>query len=557
MKISEENTLESTYAIPRGAVQTPATGGTATIMDNRTTAVYQRRLQNTMNNDKATRAITLQQKTSAEFSQKNDTGLPNQLKTNIEHLSGYRMDDVKVYYNSHKPTQLRAHAYAQGTDIHLAPGQEKHLPHEAWHVVQQKQGRVKPTLQMKGAVNVNNDRNLEREADIMGEKAMHQGSVRNEDVFPSYLSLEKPSSNMSTIQRVDFDDLIDDINMPRADRAITFYNGSRNVRQLDTRNFSNLLRADKKKFINCDFSQVDFSRVPRGLLTGVQFEDCQFDQISNTNFSSNVLLSCRFNGQITNTNFLDTSFDSCNFMGRVSFTNTNFTGVVKMRDCEFDPAVNFTTPTSFLNADLDEYSLGFLLWSDVVGVPALRLNINLQGFDLRKGITPTRQGLRFLIGSLFFRNANRVHDILSGVDLSNANLEGLSMKRVNLGRANLSDANLREVNLRGANLRGANLTRANLTGVNLTSTDLTGANLTRANFSGAIFSSIVINRQSVMRRGQVMARGGPSIELDLNRFQGATLSLADFRNALMLHGNNTRNIDLNSVYLLRMRGARA
>ena len=27
-------------------------------------------------------------------------------------------------------------AYAQGSDIHLAPGQEQHLPHEAWHVVQ-------------------------------------------------------------------------------------------------------------------------------------------------------------------------------------------------------------------------------------------------------------------------------------------------------------------------------------------------------------------------------------------------------------------------------------
>ncbi len=59
------------------------------------------------------------------------------------------MKDVKVNYNSPKPAQLQAHAYAQGTDIHVSPGQEKHLPHEAWHVVQQKQGRVKPTLQLK------------------------------------------------------------------------------------------------------------------------------------------------------------------------------------------------------------------------------------------------------------------------------------------------------------------------------------------------------------------------------------------------------------------------
>jgi hypothetical protein len=52
------------------------------------------------------------------------------------------MDDVKVHSNSDKPAKINAHAYAQGTDIHPASGQEKHLPHEAWHVVQQKQGRV-------------------------------------------------------------------------------------------------------------------------------------------------------------------------------------------------------------------------------------------------------------------------------------------------------------------------------------------------------------------------------------------------------------------------------
>ena len=65
----------------------------------------------------------------------NNTGLPDNLKSGIENLSGHSMDDVKVHYNSNKPAQLQAHAYAQGTDIHIASGQEKHLPHEAWHVV--------------------------------------------------------------------------------------------------------------------------------------------------------------------------------------------------------------------------------------------------------------------------------------------------------------------------------------------------------------------------------------------------------------------------------------
>lgn len=101
----------------------------------------------------------------------NNTGLPNNVKSGIENLSGFSMDDVKVHYNSLEPAQMQAHAFAQGTDIHLAPGQEKHLPHEAWHVVQQKQGRVKADTQMKGQRNVNTDSGLEKEADVMGNKA--------------------------------------------------------------------------------------------------------------------------------------------------------------------------------------------------------------------------------------------------------------------------------------------------------------------------------------------------------------------------------------------------
>jgi hypothetical protein len=101
--------------------------------------------------------------------QPNLTGLPDSMKTNLEMTSGMGMDDVRVHYNSPKPSQLQAHAYTQGTDIHVAPGQERHLGHEAWHVVQQKQGRVKPTIEIAGQP-VNDNAGLEREADIMGSK---------------------------------------------------------------------------------------------------------------------------------------------------------------------------------------------------------------------------------------------------------------------------------------------------------------------------------------------------------------------------------------------------
>jgi hypothetical protein len=105
----------------------------------------------------------------------NNTGLPDQLKSGIESLSGLSMDHVRVHYNSSQPAQLNALAYAQGSEIHVAPGQEQHLPHEAWHVVQQAQGRVKPTLQMKDGVAINDDRGLEHEADVMGRRALSDG----------------------------------------------------------------------------------------------------------------------------------------------------------------------------------------------------------------------------------------------------------------------------------------------------------------------------------------------------------------------------------------------
>ena len=41
------------------------------------------------------------------------------------------MDNVRGRYSSTKPVQFEALAHAQGTEIHLAADQEKHLPQEA------------------------------------------------------------------------------------------------------------------------------------------------------------------------------------------------------------------------------------------------------------------------------------------------------------------------------------------------------------------------------------------------------------------------------------------
>ena len=102
---------------------------------------------------------------------KNMTGIPSQMRMKFEGMSGLSFDDVKVHYNSDKPAQMKALAYTQGNDVYIGPGQEKHLGHELGHVVQQKQGRVKPTEKMGGQL-VNSDAKLEKEADQMGATAI-------------------------------------------------------------------------------------------------------------------------------------------------------------------------------------------------------------------------------------------------------------------------------------------------------------------------------------------------------------------------------------------------
>jgi hypothetical protein len=160
----------------------------AAFVDNRQEAIAQRRLQAMMGRSPQAMQLKAYQEMTdsgprsvprvAETS-RNNTGLPDGLKEGVESLSGMRMDHVKVHYNSAQPAQLHAHAYAQGNEIHIAPGQERHLPHEAWHVVQQAQGRVKSTMQMKADVSVNDDAALETEADVMGARALQLQTAAN------------------------------------------------------------------------------------------------------------------------------------------------------------------------------------------------------------------------------------------------------------------------------------------------------------------------------------------------------------------------------------------
>ena len=130
----------------------------------------------------------------------NTTGLPDRLKAGLESLSGYSMDHVKVHYNSTKPAELNALAYTQGQNIHVGQGQEQHLPHEGWHVVQQMQGRVQPTMQARG-MSINDNQGLEHEADVMGARASRRGQqLRRQSTHPPQTDSDtKPGDSQSTV----------------------------------------------------------------------------------------------------------------------------------------------------------------------------------------------------------------------------------------------------------------------------------------------------------------------------------------------------------------------
>jgi hypothetical protein len=213
--VRTENEQERLSAAPgaleRIVIKEPATLRPADIMTLQRTVgnrAVQRMLSNQLHAKlpSSTPAGTIQRQTEEEeplqgkFERaprtENRTGLPDRLKAGIEDLSGFSLDDVKVHYNSTKPAEVQALAYTQGNEIHVAPGQEKHLPHEAWHVVQQKQQRVKPTLQAKGFP-INDEQHLETEADALGAQALSSvvTVAQRKEIGASYPS--RPGSSPS------------------------------------------------------------------------------------------------------------------------------------------------------------------------------------------------------------------------------------------------------------------------------------------------------------------------------------------------------------------------
>lgn len=140
--------------------------------------------------------------TQKNANHKNNTGIPDDLKLGMENLTGISLNDVRVHRNSNEPSNFSALAYAKGSNIHLGPGQEKHLPHELGHIVQQKQGRVKPTMQVNEDIKINDDNNLEKDADNLGDKALQTSINENSQ------NLSEGSKNNNVIQRLGDEDML-------------------------------------------------------------------------------------------------------------------------------------------------------------------------------------------------------------------------------------------------------------------------------------------------------------------------------------------------------------
>ncbi|MEM1207381.1 MAG: DUF4157 domain-containing protein [Acidobacteriota bacterium] len=129
---------------------------------------------------------------AAEGSGRPFFSLPSSVQTNMETGLGADFSAVKLVTESDAASRLGANAFTQGDTVHFAPGKfsptsppgQELIGHELAHVVQQRQGRVRPTLEARG-VPINADPSLEAEADRAGRAAVRGGAAAEGPVSPT------------------------------------------------------------------------------------------------------------------------------------------------------------------------------------------------------------------------------------------------------------------------------------------------------------------------------------------------------------------------------------
>ncbi|RAT96468.1 DUF4157 domain-containing protein [Brevibacillus sp. Leaf182] len=136
-------------------------------------------LQKTLGNQAVQRMLsrTPLQK-SENLSSGSGRSLPDSVQAKMEKAFHTDFSEVQIHPESSVASQIGAVAFAQGNDIHFAPGTyqpetqsgQQLLGHELTHVVQQRQGRVKANVP-DASLPINDDPSLEAEADRYGSLA--------------------------------------------------------------------------------------------------------------------------------------------------------------------------------------------------------------------------------------------------------------------------------------------------------------------------------------------------------------------------------------------------
>lgn len=116
---------------------------------------------------------------------KRNEDLPEDVQFQMESSFSQDLSNVKIHKNSRRAKELNAHAFTEGNDVHIADGKynpttnegKALIGHELTHVIQQKSGRVSPTVQFN-RIGINTEDHLEKEADTIGERVAN-GSLQN------------------------------------------------------------------------------------------------------------------------------------------------------------------------------------------------------------------------------------------------------------------------------------------------------------------------------------------------------------------------------------------
>ncbi|MEM7102180.1 MAG: DUF4157 domain-containing protein [Bacteroidota bacterium] len=133
----------------------------------------------------------------------NKTGMPDGVKSKMETAFQSDFSNVKMIPNSNKAFDIGAQAFAQGNEVHFAPGKfnpnthegQELIGHELAHINQQQEGRVQANSQLKGQP-FNDQSNLEKEAEQSGKKAASASSVTKNPAKYRGGSKNKPSNTI-------------------------------------------------------------------------------------------------------------------------------------------------------------------------------------------------------------------------------------------------------------------------------------------------------------------------------------------------------------------------